>query len=259
MSAGGIRLAAAGATCPPPSRRLDVLGELLHCLSQPLTGLRCALENSLEEIAGPSQAGVAAALEQTESVIGMVQLMREYLDAERPGPSTALAELDAAVRSVSEELSTIAEVRGVRLVVAGRSRARVPLPESRLRLALQYLIAGWIEKQSPGDEIVVAMDEGVGGAVLRVEGARAGLLRKGLGCGAPSTLSTTLSRIRLAIAGRLLEGAGVALVPGECGFVLLPAAEEYNPAFMREEGTIANSVFTNELVFNSSHAARKGK
>jgi len=30
----------------------DVLGELLHSLSQPLTGLRCSLELSLDETSG---------------------------------------------------------------------------------------------------------------------------------------------------------------------------------------------------------------
>src|SRR5712692_3112988 len=71
----------------PPSP--DVLGELLHSLSQPLTTLRCSLELSLdhatEEVAEEQQASVSAALQQTEKVIGMIQLMREYLDAEKPG------------------------------------------------------------------------------------------------------------------------------------------------------------------------------
>ncbi len=71
----------------------DVLGELLHSLSQPLTSLRCSLELSLdlalEEGAEQRQERVAAALQQTESVIGMIQLMREYLDAEQSGPEFA--------------------------------------------------------------------------------------------------------------------------------------------------------------------------
>ena len=77
-------------TFPQLPRGPDVLGELLHSLSQPLTSLRCSLElslqlpldRSIEEVTEQQQASVSAALQQTENVIGMIQLMREYLDAE---------------------------------------------------------------------------------------------------------------------------------------------------------------------------------
>ena len=64
----------------PPGQ--EVLGELLHSISQPLTTLRCSLELSIDEIAQPQQKSVCVALQQTEKVIAMIQLMREYLDAE---------------------------------------------------------------------------------------------------------------------------------------------------------------------------------
>src|SRR6266436_6630688 len=77
-----------------PPRGPDLLGELLHSLSQPLTGLRCSLElslqvpvdRSIEEVTEQQQANVSVALQQTEKVIGMIQLMREYLDAGQPAP-----------------------------------------------------------------------------------------------------------------------------------------------------------------------------
>ena len=66
----------------------EVVGELLHSLSQPLTGLLCSLELSLhlpaglslEEIAEQRQQSVAVALEQTEKLIALVQSLRDYLD-----------------------------------------------------------------------------------------------------------------------------------------------------------------------------------
>ena len=57
-----------------------VLGELLHSLSQPLTSLRCSLELSVGEDAGQQQDTVSAALQQTDRVIAVVRLMREYLE-----------------------------------------------------------------------------------------------------------------------------------------------------------------------------------
>src|SRR5208337_4382067 len=153
----------------------DVLGELLHSLSQPLTGLRCSLELSLdlplklspEEVAEQQQENVAAALQQTERVIGMIQLMREYLDAEQPGPEAFSSALAPVMRSVIEDLSSIAAVRGVRLRLVGTCTATVPVPESRLRLALQYLIASMIEAQPVGGKVTLLLGEGPAGAVLR--------------------------------------------------------------------------------------------
>jgi hypothetical protein len=165
---------------------------LLHSLNQPLTSLRCSLELSLDEVAERQQVSVSAALQQTEKVIGMIQLMREYLDADQPGPEVIPAALAPAARSVIEELSSIAAVRGVRLLLVGTCAATVPVQESRLLLG-----------------------EAPAGAVLRVEGERS--LRE------PSATTATLRRVRLAIASRVFETAGASLVfggIGPTGFVL---------------------------------------
>ncbi len=64
----------------------EILFELLHSLSQPLTSLHCALELSIDESPQRQQQAVIAALEQADRVIGLVRLMREYLDSERGEP-----------------------------------------------------------------------------------------------------------------------------------------------------------------------------
>ena len=194
-----------------------MLGELLHSLSQPLTGLRCSLELSLqlpldcsiEQVAEQQQASVSVALQQTEKVIGMIQLMREYLDAEQPGPEASRPR-SRQLRSVIEELSSIAAVRGVQLRLVGTCTATVPVPESRLRLALQYLITTLIEAQPVGGKVMLLLGEGPAGAVLRAEGERDFQQQK------PSATSpqTTLRRARIAIASRVLESAGASLVFG---------------------------------------------
>ncbi len=227
---------------PKVPRVPDVLGELLHSLSQPLTGLRCSLELSLdlplelspEEVADRQQESVSIALQQTEKVIGMIQLIREYLDAEQTGPETCSTALAPALRSVIEEVSSIAEVRGVRLRLVGTCTAALPVPESRLRLALQYLIASMIEAQPLGGKVMLLLGEGPAGAVLRVEGERnlRGMepgatsppVKRDL-VGATSLSVSTLRRVRLAIASRVLETAGASLVigggdVGPTGFVL---------------------------------------
>ncbi|MGA7558044.1 MAG: hypothetical protein WCF61_09395 [Terriglobales bacterium] len=206
----------------------DVLGELLHSLSQPLTSLRCSLELSLElspeEV--EEQQSVSLALQQTEKVIGMIQLMREYLDAEQPGPETCRVALAPVLRSVIGELSSIAAVRDIELQLAGTCTATLPVQEARLRLALQYLIGALIEAQPAGGKVMLLLGEGPAGTVLRAAGEREfretdwgdreqsvtnPLTRRH----AAEASTSTLRRVKLAIASRVLEAAGVSLVFGD--------------------------------------------
>lgn len=206
-----------------PSLRLlqdqEVLGELLHSLSQPLTSLRCSLELSIDEVAEQKQATVSVALQQTEKVIGMIQLMREYLDAEQPGSEAHPVALAPAVRAVVAELVSTAALRGIKLTLAGTCTASVPMPERRLRLALQYLLCALIEAAQAGGEIRLALEEGSSESVLRVECEKGTRLRGDGASGAPSkrdSVSGTLGRVRLAIASRVLETAG-AFLTFDCG------------------------------------------
>jgi len=194
-----------------PARSPDVLAELLHSLSQPLTTLQCSLELSIEEVAESQRNNVVIALHESGKVIGMIQLMREYLDAGQLEPESFEAALEPALestlRSVIEELSSIAAVRAIRVFVAGTSTARLRLAESRLRLALQYLITPLIEAQPRGGKVVLLLREDQGETVLRGEGERG--FRELAGA------TTALRRVRLAIARRVFESAGTSLVLGD--------------------------------------------
>jgi hypothetical protein len=222
----------------------DVLGELLHSLSQPLTTLRCSLE--LEAVAAGCPTGIAAALQQTEHVIELIQLLREYLDAQTSRRHNGSSPLAPTVRSVVAEFASIAEVRGVPLRVEGSSSAALPLPEPRLRLVMQYLVSGLIEAQPAGGGVVrLVLGEGSGGVVLRADTKHC--LRRGSAVAAPIVLgnrledrlendpasghppvpaAATLREVRLAIATRILEAAGATLVVtrsfgrGPSGFAL---------------------------------------
>jgi hypothetical protein len=215
----------------------DVLGELLHCLCQPLTTLRCSLEFSLaSENPDPQQETVSRALQQAEQVIGVVQLMREYLDAERPAVIDNAPSLAVVARNVTAALSSVAAVRGIRLRLAGTCAATLPLPEPHLRLALQYLIASLFEPQPEGSQVMLLLGEGPAGTVLRAETATPSrsldstnrpTLDKSLDKSVDKSLDKILNQTsrsastspapalrsaRLAIARRILENAGASLV-----------------------------------------------
>jgi signal transduction histidine kinase len=214
----------------------DVLGELLHSLSQPLTSLRCSLELSLDfprelpiqEAVELQQESVAVALQQIEKVIGMIQLMREYLEAEQPGPQVRPSRVAPALSSVIDELSSIAAVRAVQLRLVGTCTATLSLPEARLKLALQYLIASLIDAQPAGGKVTLLLGEGPAGTVLRAEAgppcresnfpnadqnSTTQPATRNPALAVPASVAA-LRRIRLAIASRLLEGAGASLVFG---------------------------------------------
>jgi len=203
----------------PKSQSPDVLGELLHSLNQPLTSLRCALELSIDDVGEPQQKSMQAALQQTEEVIGAVQLMREYLEAEQAGPQASSCALGPVLGELIEELSTVAAVRGVWLGLEGSSNATLPMPESRLRLALQYLIASMIEGQQAGGRVSLLLEENAAGTILRAKGNRKlrDWSRRAFHLRKPQNLdknSQTLRRVRLAIASRLFENAGARLAFG---------------------------------------------
>ena len=203
-----------------------MLGELLHSLSQPLTSLRCSLELSIDEVAEQQQESVSVALQQTEKVIGMIQLMREYLDAEQPGPETCRVAVAPVLRSVIGELSSIAAVRHIQLRLAGSCTATLPVPEARLQLALQYLIGALIDAQLAGGKVMLLVGEGPAGTVLRAADEHEFRETDGRDwrlnptkplTNRPSSGATTstLRRVKLAIASRVFETAGASLVFGD--------------------------------------------
>jgi hypothetical protein len=207
----------------------DLLGELLHSLSQPLTALRCSLELSLD--AGPQQQldAVTSALEQTENVIGTIQLMREYLDAQTQRTTLPEIAFMPVLQGVVEDLSSLAALRRVQLRLVGTCQGRLRTSRWHLRKALEYLLSAMIEEQQPDSELALQLGVEPAGAVVRIRG-RSGLeqaiisSKQGSGScqqNGDRTLRTT-QRARLAIAARVLENAGVGLTieENECGLML---------------------------------------
>ncbi len=206
---------------PQPAGRMlqdhEILGELLHSVSQPLTSLCCSLELSVEKAAGQQQEAVASALEQAERVIGQVRLLREYLDAELVVPTATPTALAPVLRTVVEQMSSIAAVKQAELKIVGTSSATIAVSEGRLRMALQYLLSALIEEHDAKRTITLRFEERVGESLLMARLKRAGSARNDGASALPERedAGTSISRkVKLAIAARVLESGGASLMFG---------------------------------------------
>src|ERR1700690_52834 len=196
-------MASNAATLP---QNQGVLQDLLHLVSQPLTTLHCALEHSLAADEAAQTDDVAVALEQTDRVIEAVRLMREYLEAEE---GCFLAEpypLGLAIENVLEQLSVLAEARGISLFACGASRAAIPVKDAWVQRALLHLFVLLLESEPAGRAIVIVLEDGSTQSVISGHSLPA---RASCDCAQSSALrSNTLQQVKIAIAQRVLASSG---------------------------------------------------
>ena len=86
---------------------------------------------------------------------------------------------------------------------------------------MEYLLSALIERQPAGSEIILRMSENPLGVLVRIEGERSFGIQSDSNPRHDS-VGATMRRVRLAIAARVLEGAGVTLAfdDGAPGIVL---------------------------------------
>jgi signal transduction histidine kinase len=96
------------------------LGQLLHALNQPLTGLQCSMEVAL---VGPRTSeqyvhGLREGLELTERMRALVEAIREVVDVEKEeNREPNVIELKPLLREVLDDLEPVAEVKSVRVTL----------------------------------------------------------------------------------------------------------------------------------------------
>jgi signal transduction histidine kinase len=208
-----------------------VLQDLLHVLSQPLTTLHCALEHSLVADAAAQTDNVALALEQTDRVIEAVRLMREYLEAEEGCFLGEPFPLGLTIENVLEQISVLAEARGLRLFAFGTSSAAVPVKDAWLRRAFFYLLVLLVESEAAGRAIVVMLEDGaaqsvISGHSLAVNASIDSAVHS-------ASHLNTLQQVRIAIAQRVLTSSGGSVQfysDGKPGFAIrIPQPQTADP------------------------------
>ena len=207
-----------------PSRGSVLLQDLLHSLSQPLTTLHCALEYSLEHEELKRAPEVAFALEQTDRAIELVRLMREYVDAETGCILAQPFPLGLAIENVLDQLSVLAEARGVRLFAYGTSNVSIPVRGVCLQRALFYLVGTLLETAPSGCAITILLEDGpshsfLSGHCLPTDASACPLWepsRQGLN-------ANTSRQVKIEIARHVFGYSGASLdlyVSGRPGFVI---------------------------------------
>ena len=210
---------ASNAATPPQNQ--GVLQDLLHVLSQPLTTLHCALEHSLDADQTVQTDDLALALQQTERVIEAVRLMREYLEAEERSFLAEPFPLGLAIENVLEQLSVLAEARGISLFACGASRAAIPVKDAWVQRALLYLLVLLLESEPASQAIVVVLEDGSTQSVISGHSLPAQACSDFAQPSVP--LSNALQQVKIAIAQRVLASSGASVElysDGKPGFVI---------------------------------------
>ena len=185
----------------------QVLGELFHRLSQPLTGLRCSLALSRKASQSHRLHGSDAriALQQVEDITWLTACIREMIEVGDPAQGTP-ALLDDCLTEVVEEFLPVADSNDMKLRLVPGSRSPVNLDERRVKQAVFHLLDFALTASSKGTQITLKLEEKTGNSVLTMRIAPA----RGVWLAAnPSRKDNALQcRVRLAIARRILESAG---------------------------------------------------
>jgi C4-dicarboxylate-specific signal transduction histidine kinase len=189
----------------PECESRQLVSDLFHQLSQPLTTLCCSLELALLQTLTAEQYGevVGHALSQAEKVSSLATAIRELFDAGQAGEGGEVLELRRAVEDAVGDLLPVAESAGVQVCCAPGPECRVWFDAPRLRQGLFHLMGFMI---------------GSGGATVQIElgerGADAILMRvvsRAVVQNAPPPANSDqelLRRLGLGIARSIFEAAG---------------------------------------------------
>jgi C4-dicarboxylate-specific signal transduction histidine kinase len=205
-----------------PGRALadqQLLADLFHALSQPLTALHCSLELALEARRSGEQCrqGVRTALYQAEQVARWCGSLRTLLDAESPGGDRPVIAFDDCLREIVQDLQPVAESQGGRLVLQGQSAAWVRVEKQRLQQGLFSLLEGAMNGDGAGRSLDLVASALHGRALLAVHAVG------GQSIGGEPTAETGAAgekelgpRLALAVARRIFESAGGSLRALHC-------------------------------------------
>ncbi len=186
----------------------QLVSDLFHQLSQPLTTLCCSLELALLQTPTAEQYGeiVSHALGQAEKVSALATAIRELFDASQAGEGGEALDLRRAVEDTVVDLLPVAESAGVQVCCLPGPACPVWFDAPRLRQGLFHLIGFVIG--SSGAAVKIELAERGAEAVLTLTISRQSVDH------VPSTANSDqelLRRLGLGITRAIFEAAGGSL------------------------------------------------
>lgn len=196
------------ATAESETRQL--VSDLLHQLSQPLTTLSCSLELALLQTPTSDQYGeiVGQALTQTEKASSLTTAIRELFDAGQASADGEILDLRRAVEEAAGDLLPVAESAGLEVRRLPGPPCLVCFDAPRLRQGLFHLIGFVIGSGAAGDVVKIALAEHGEELYLSLEVSGKGA------CDRRSTANSDLELLRrlgLGIARAIFEAEGGSL------------------------------------------------
>ena len=224
-NAGSITaaVAAAGtaASALNESERRQLVAELFHALSQPLTALRCSLEMALSGrfAPGPSQENLRLALEHAEQIARLATGIRELVETVTPGSPSVVINLETSLGEAVMDLVPVAESAGIQLRFHAPDACPVLAEPRRLRQALFYLVESALAAADAGESVQIEAGARDRQAVVlltvsRNTGAANGVVAWPEVAGEEKKRELG-RRLGLAIASRTFEAAGGSLYAEE--------------------------------------------
>ena len=155
-----MKLTVAGNPAAPAeyeSRQL--VSDLFHQLSQPLTTLCCALELALLQTPTREEYGkvVNDALRQAEKASALATAIHELLDAGHAGENCEVLNLGRAVEDAVGDLLPVAESAGVKMACIPQPACPVWFDARRLRQGLFHLLGFLISAGVEGSIVQIAL------------------------------------------------------------------------------------------------------
>lgn len=139
----------------------QLVSDLFHQLSQPLTTLCCSLELAQLQTPTTEQYGeiVSRTLEQAEKVSWLATAIRELFDAGRAGEDGEVLELRWVVEDAVADLLPVAQSAEVQVSYSPHSPCPVWFDAPRLRQGLFHLLGFGISSGAPGAVLKIDLEE----------------------------------------------------------------------------------------------------